>query len=230
MKHLIKYILFLFLLIFSINSYSCINEYPSIKEDGTTEDPYELHTRLYRLTDRFDIKRINFKKREAEILLKKDPRNFKVRSNYASILLRLGEVDSAIAILKNLYRLHPNEYAIVANLGTAYELYGNVDSAYAYLKKAVQINPNAHDGSEWIHLKILERWIDTTNIEKKSETSIIGFNVPDIQKFKSQQIVLIIYWVFSQQSQASCWSKYLYASHQMDKVCFISQGFCDSPL
>ena len=47
-------------------------------------------------------------------------------------------------------------YRISANLGVLYELSGNTDSAYYYTKKAYELDHSSHNGSEWIHLKILE--------------------------------------------------------------------------
>jgi hypothetical protein len=47
-------------------------------------------------------------------------------------------------------------YNTASNLGTAYELEGLNDSAYYWINRGIELNPESHDGSEWIHLLILE--------------------------------------------------------------------------
>ena len=74
----------------------------------------------------------------------------------------------------------PGLYATAANLGTAYELLGNNDSAYYWIGRAVKINPTSHEGSEWIHLKILEAKIKSKGNNKYFLThSILGLNFGD---------------------------------------------------
>ena len=77
-------------------------------------------------------------------------------SDYSVCLLKLGKTKEALEILKHLYTHYPNDYKLAANLGTAYELNGQVDSALKYIKRDMQLNPNDHEGSEWVHVKVLE--------------------------------------------------------------------------
>jgi tetratricopeptide (TPR) repeat protein len=57
-------------------------------------------------------------------------------------------------------QLEPNRYATASNLGTVYELLGDNQNALVWIKKAVEINPQSHQGSEWLHVKILEAKIN----------------------------------------------------------------------
>ncbi len=38
----------------------------------------------------------------------------------------------------------------------AYEVNGNIEKALEYIKKGMKLNPDSHNGSEWVHVKILE--------------------------------------------------------------------------
>jgi tetratricopeptide (TPR) repeat protein len=62
----------------------------------------------------------------------------------------------AKSIYLEIEKKSPGRYQTAANLGTTYELLGQNDSALYWIKKAVKIFPNSHNGSEWIHVKILE--------------------------------------------------------------------------
>lgn len=95
------------------------------------------------------------KLKKLEAKLKKE-RNYMLLSDYALCLMKLGKSKEALDILSELYKHYPNDYKIAANLGTAYELNGQVDSALKYIKRGMQLNPHDHEGSEWIHVKILE--------------------------------------------------------------------------
>lgn len=77
-------------------------------------------------------------------------------SDYAVALLRAGEFVKGRDILKDLAVEHGDEYIIAANLGTAYELTGDVPNALEWIRKGVELNPKSHDGTEWLHVKILE--------------------------------------------------------------------------
>jgi tetratricopeptide (TPR) repeat protein len=78
------------------------------------------------------------------------------RNDYAAMMLHLGEIAPAIAILEELERDKPNQYATAANLGTAYELAGRNAEALEWIRKSIARNENAHDGTEWLHVRILE--------------------------------------------------------------------------
>lgn len=100
--------------------------------------------------------------------------DYRGKSDYAVLILRLGDKMEAIRILEPLYVHYPNEYTIVANLGTAYELTGNNPKALELLRKAVAMNPQSHYGSEWIHVRILEEKLGSQQYDR-----IINLGIQD---------------------------------------------------
>jgi tetratricopeptide (TPR) repeat protein len=81
---------------------------------------------------------------------------FEDSSDIAIHYSHLLRFEDALALMQKIHRGHRNEYGVVANLGTMYELNGELDSAYFYIKRSIELNEEAHEGSEWVHLKILE--------------------------------------------------------------------------
>lgn len=69
----------------------------------------------------------------------------------------------ALNLYLNIEKTHPNRYSTASNLGTLYELMGDNQKAYTWIKKSIEINPKSHNGSEWLHLKILEAKIKNLN-------------------------------------------------------------------
>jgi tetratricopeptide (TPR) repeat protein len=95
------------------------------------------------------------------------------RTNFAVTLLHLGDVKPALAIFTQLERENPGSYITAANLGTAYELTSDDRAALHWIRQAIARNPDAHDGTEWLHARILEaklalradpRWLETHNV------------------------------------------------------------------
>ncbi len=78
------------------------------------------------------------------------------RNNTAVAMLHVGMVERAIAILEELERTNPGRYYTAANLGTAYELNGQNEKALEWIKEGIKRDPDAHNGSEWLHVNILE--------------------------------------------------------------------------
>ncbi len=85
-----------------------------------------------------------------------DHDDFKKRSDLAVALMHLGKADEAVEILVKLDANHPDEYEIAGNLGTAYELAGDLDKAIHWIGVGMERNPDSHDGTEWLHVRILE--------------------------------------------------------------------------
>src|SRR5438445_8223301 len=48
------------------------------------------------------------------------------KADLGAIYVRLGELNKAVALLREAQREHPNHFAIAANLGTAWQLLGNL--------------------------------------------------------------------------------------------------------
>ncbi len=67
-----------------------------------------------------------------------------------------GELLASIALLQEIEARVPGRYSTAANLGTAYELNGDLKEALRWINEGIVRNPNAHDGTEWLHRRILE--------------------------------------------------------------------------
>jgi tetratricopeptide (TPR) repeat protein len=103
--------------------------------------------------------------------------NLQDYSDYGVALCYAGEYQTAMRIFMQIEKKKPNLYQTAANIGTTYELLGKLDAALFWIKKGVQINPNSHDGSEWIHIKILEHEIAAKGNPDYSLThSILGLD------------------------------------------------------
>jgi tetratricopeptide (TPR) repeat protein len=82
--------------------------------------------------------------------------NFNDRSDYSIALMYVGRGKEAIELLQNLEKEQPGHYFVAANLGTAYELTGNNEEAARWIAEGIRRNPESHEGTEWLHLEILE--------------------------------------------------------------------------
>lgn len=78
------------------------------------------------------------------------------RSDIGVLLLLQQQYGAARDLYLALEKSNPGRYSTAANLGTVYELMGRNDSALLWIRRAVAINPKSHQGSEWIHVRILE--------------------------------------------------------------------------
>ena len=78
------------------------------------------------------------------------------QNDYAAALLHLGEIQPALAILVRIEQTRPGLYATATNLGTAYELAGKNEHALSWIRSGIRRNPQSHEGSEWLHVAILE--------------------------------------------------------------------------
>lgn len=95
------------------------------------------------------------------------------QNNYAVALVHLGENQQAFEILKDVEARHPQEYRTAANLGTVYELLGNNEEALHWIKEGIQRNPESHQGSEWLHVRILEAKIAQSRDETWLQTNSV---------------------------------------------------------
>lgn len=161
--------LMLFLILFgSVNmqSNACLNTFHALDKEGHFHDLG--HQGFVGFNMNFNPKLMNSKlsKLEAEI---RDTKSPYLLSDYAVLLLKAGKTQESLDLLISLNHSLPNEYKIAANLGTAYEIAGNLDSALHYIKRGVELNPNAHDGSEWVHIRVLE-----TKLALKDQPTILA--------------------------------------------------------
>lgn len=67
-----------------------------------------------------------------------------------------GRMAEGIQLLRDLEAKQPGNAVVAANLGTALELAGNDEEALQWIRESVRRDPREHEGSEWVHVKILE--------------------------------------------------------------------------
>ncbi len=72
-------------------------------------------------------------------------------ADLGAILLRLGQIDAATALLQQAQRDHPRHFAITANLACAWQMTGDLNLALENLRLAVDLAPNPK-------LKEMEQW------------------------------------------------------------------------
>lgn len=90
----------------------------------------------------------------------RDSHDFEGRNDYAVALVLLGRDPEAISLLEAMEKERPGEYATAGNLGTAYELAGKNELALHWIREGMRRNADSHEGTEWVHVKILEAKIE----------------------------------------------------------------------
>jgi tetratricopeptide (TPR) repeat protein len=99
--------------------------------------------------------------------------DYKVKNDLAVALAHTGEAAEAVTLFEQIEAEKPGLYATAANLGTAYELIGNDEKALEWIRNGIKLNPAAHEGTEWLHVRILEAklalqadptWLDSHSI------------------------------------------------------------------
>lgn len=159
----------LFLLVFSLKAFCCLNEY-SVDAHG---HQHMLDNGLN--ISLFDESTIKKRLKSIEDDLTKEY-NFQAHSDYAVNLLKLGCTYDALLIFEALHKKHPKEYSIAANLGTAYELAGKNKLALKFIKLGMKLNPNSHYRSEWFHVRILEAKLKKLSSDEIKKTGILKLN------------------------------------------------------
>lgn len=84
-----------------------------------------------------------------------------------------GDYPRAIRILRGIEAQRPGISRTASNLGTALELAGNDAEALKWIREGLVRDPADHEGTEWLHVKILEaklalakdpHWLDTHSV------------------------------------------------------------------
>lgn len=150
----------------------CINEYSTLLSGKVVFGderycPVEAHA-----VDREDLQRKLNSLDALKGLPAADPKNLNDRG---VALIYLGRYDAALEQFRELLGRRFDPYSCFANMGTTFELMGSNDSALHYIRQAVAINQSAHDGSEWIHVKILEFKVALARGERPANILGIGF-------------------------------------------------------
>jgi hypothetical protein len=79
------------------------------------------------------------------------------KADFGAVLLRLGESDAALDVLREAQRTHPKHYATLANLGTAWQLAGDLEQASDCLRQAVVLAPGKNQRVEELHLRLVRQ-------------------------------------------------------------------------
>jgi tetratricopeptide (TPR) repeat protein len=147
-------------LVMALPALSCINEFGTgttlqSKQIGFTDGTQTPEEYVNGLSSREPQSLWAERKTTLESVLAGSP-TFEQRNDYGAALIRLGDYEQARVFFEELEKAAPGNYSTAANLGTAYELLGQPLKALEWIKEGVRRNPASHEGSEWLHVKILE--------------------------------------------------------------------------
>lgn len=92
---------------------------------------------------------------EAEAAHRKSP-TLENANDLAVAWLLTGRAPEGIQLLRDLDQRYPGNAIVAANLGTALELAGEDEEALQWIRESVRRDPQEHQGSEWVHVRILE--------------------------------------------------------------------------
>lgn len=76
-------------------------------------------------------------------------------ADLGALLVRLGQAEKAVAVLRPASREHPNHFRIAANLGTAWQAAGDLEQAAAALAEAARLAPEKFREYENYHFKLV---------------------------------------------------------------------------
>ncbi|WP_343613367.1 tetratricopeptide repeat protein [Flavobacterium sp.] len=155
----------------SFKSFACLNgESKQLKNGAYAYQDYDGINPQGHYFFKGDFQRLII---ELDSLYKKT-RDLDYLSDKGYLLIVLGKYDEALKLYLNIEKIKPNRYSTASNLGTLYELIGENQKAYNWIKKSIEINPKSHEGSEWLHLKILEAKVK--NLKDVSGQFLINTN------------------------------------------------------
>jgi len=166
---MIKIILILLSVLFSIGSFACLNEYRTLLSGEVIYTNPSSGKVWLKEIDSLEVRKNSIHLLEAY----KRSDSIEYYSDYAVALTYLGEYQKAKKIYEQIKQISPNLYTTASNLGTIYELLGKPDLAIKWIKKSIELNPSSHNGSEWIHIKILEYKLSKS---VNSKSSILGLD------------------------------------------------------
>lgn len=186
--------LFLFFVYGSI--FGCINGETKVLKNGVFI--YEDHEGSIPFGHKFNT--LNFEKVKTELdSLYKKTNDLDYLSDIGYVLIIEGKYLEALKLYLEIEKKSPNRYSTASNIGTIYELLGDNKNAYFWIEKGIQINPSSHNGSEWLHLKILEAKIKAEknlNSNFFFSTSFGTFNNPqtELSDAKIEKLISDIYY------------------------------------
>lgn len=116
-----------------------------------------------------------------EAAYRKEP-NLQHTNDLAVARLLVDRHSEAISLLKEAEKRFPGQAIVAANLGTAYELSGNDAEALRWIREGVRRDPQEHEGTEWLHVKILEAKIALNrDPEWLKKNTVLGVNFGDAE-------------------------------------------------
>lgn len=99
--------------------------------------------------------------------------NTQTHTDLGLALTHTGQYQEALTLFKQVEKKEPGLYATAANLGTLFELTGDNSKALYWIREGIERNPQSHQGTEWLHVRILEakqklernpRWLHRNNV------------------------------------------------------------------
>jgi len=111
--------------------------------------------------------------------------DYQAQNDLASALMHMGFAEKAVPILQEIEKTHPGLYRTASNLGTAYELAGDPVHALEWIRQGIERNPASHEGTEWLHIRILETKIaHAKDPDWRPEGSILGLDFGESDALK----------------------------------------------
>lgn len=154
-------IIYLFVLLLPSFTFACINSYTM-----------ELRPEHFdSVQQRIDYYQTKFKKNKQDHA---GPYTLQQKNDDAVLLILMGQYQQAISILEALERSHPNLPKTAVNLGTAYELNGQLLQARKWVRIGMQRDPNIHEGSEWIHMNILNAKLNHADVTWLNQNPVLN--------------------------------------------------------
>lgn len=178
-------------LLMSVYSFACLNGETKELKNGAFI--YEDYRGIVPRGHEFYVK--NFKKLTKELdSLFRVTKDIDYLSDKGYVYIIEGRYNEALEIYLKIEQLKPNRYSTASNIGTIYELLGENQKALFWINKAIKINPKSHNGSEWLHAKILYAKIGGTKYIDSDfliNTNFGKAEVPKSNLSKSQREALM---------------------------------------
>jgi hypothetical protein len=153
---------------------ACINDFATDRQGRRGDIPVftgrELATELTRGRD------WNAGPEEAKRRLDKalSAPSFENATDFGVSLLCRGHFAPAIGLFLKLEEAFPGRPETAANLGTALELAGHDAVALKWIRIGIRRDPAEHDGTDWLHARILEAKVAAAAARRDPHRSIAG--------------------------------------------------------
>lgn len=101
------------------------------------------------------------------------PPSYDANIQRSALLIYAGKVAEAVDLLVETEAKYPGRYETASNLGTALELSGDNVGALKWIAEGIIRSPQSHQGSEWLHVRILKakialaadpRWLESHSV------------------------------------------------------------------